>query len=154
MFSLSLVLGTAVGPFFGILLLNAFSITVLFTLCIILGIIGLLLSLFIKIDFETVKPSHNDSGHKGFSIHNFIAKEAVPVAIVMMLIGVTYAAILTYLQVFAEQRDLVNAASYFFIFYAIASLVTRPIAGRLMDNKMKMLWFIQHSLHRYYVLFV
>ena len=53
----------------------------------------------------------------------------------MMLVGVTYAAILTYLQVFAEQRDLVNAASYFFIFYAIASLVTRPIAGRLMDNK-------------------
>lgn len=135
LFSLSLVLGTAVGPFFGILLLNAFSITVLFTLCIILGIIGLLLSLFIKIDFETVKPSHNDSGHKGFSIHNFIAKEAVPVAIVMMLIGVTYAAILTYLQVFAEQRDLVNAASYFFIFYAIASLITRPVAGRMMDDK-------------------
>ncbi|AGZ25052.1 MULTISPECIES: MFS transporter [Staphylococcus] len=135
LFSLSLVLGTAVGPFFGILLLNAFSITVLFTLCIALGIIGLLLSLFIKIDFETVKPSHNASEPKGFSIHNFIAKEAVPVAFVMMLVGVTYAAILTYLQVFAEQRDLVNAASYFFIFYAIASLVTRPIAGRLMDNK-------------------
>ena len=45
LFSLSLVLGTAVGPFFGILLLNAFSITLLFTLCIVLGILGLILSL-------------------------------------------------------------------------------------------------------------
>lgn len=65
-------------------------------------------------------------------------KEAIPVAIVMMLIGVTYAAILTYLQAFAVERNLVTAASYFFIFYAVASLVTRPIAGRLMDDKMKM----------------
>ena len=55
----------------------------------------------------------------------------------MMLIGVTYAAILTYLQAFAVERNLVTAASYF-IFYAVASLVTRPIAGRLMDDKMKM----------------
>ena len=52
-----------------------------------------------------------------------------------MLIGVTYAAILTYLQAFAVERNLVTAASYFFIFYAVASLVTRPIAGRLMDDK-------------------
>ena len=56
----------------------------------------------------------------------------------MLLIGVTYAAILTYLQAFAVERDLVTSASYFFIFYAIASLITRPIAGRLMDDKTKM----------------
>ncbi len=135
LFSLSLVLGTAVGPFFGILLLNAFSITLLFTLCIMLGILGLFLSLFINIDFNTTNKEQNSTSSNGFSIHNFIAKEAVPVAIVMLLVGVTYAAILTYLQAFAEQRDLVSAASYFFIFYAVASLVTRPIAGRLMDSK-------------------
>lgn len=135
LFSLSLVLGTAVGPFFGILLLNAFSITLLFTLCIVLGILGLILSLFINIDFNPTNKEQNSTSSNGFSIHNFIAKEAVPVAIVMLLVGITYAAILTYLQAFAEQRDLVSAASYFFIFYAVASLVTRPIAGRLMDSK-------------------
>lgn len=135
LFSLSLVLGTAVGPFFGILLLNAFSITLLFTLCIVLGILGFFLSLFINIDFNPTNEEQNSTSSNGFSIHNFIAKEAVPVAIVMLLVGVTYAAILTYLQAFAEQRDLVSAASYFFIFYAVASLVTRPIAGRLMDSK-------------------
>ncbi|ATH62038.1 MFS family permease [Staphylococcus pasteuri] len=135
LFSLSLVLGTAVGPFFGILLLNTFSITLLFTLCIVLGILGLILSFFINIDFNPTNKEQNSTNSNGFSIHNFIAKEAVPVAIVMLLVGVTYAAILTYLQAFAEQRDLVSAASYFFIFYAVASLVTRPIAGRLMDSK-------------------
>jgi nitrate/nitrite transporter NarK len=38
-------------------------------------------------------------------------------------------------KAFAVERDLVTSASYFFIFYAIASLITRPIAGRLMDDK-------------------
>ena len=91
-----------------------------------------------KIDFKTVASKNDTSNRKAFSLGNFIAKEAIPVAIVMMLIGVTYAAILTYLQAFAVERNLVTAASYFFIFYAVASLVTRPIAGRLMDDKMKM----------------
>ena len=137
LFSLSLVLGTAIGPFFGMLLMNSFSIQILFMICVILGVLSGLLSLFIKIDFKTVASKNDTSNRKAFSL-NFIAKEAIPVAIVMMLIGVTYAAILTYLQAFAVERNLVTAASYFFIFYAVASLVTRPIAGRLMDDKMKM----------------
>lgn len=135
LFSLSLVLGTAIGPFFGMLLMNSFSIQILFMICVILGVLSGLLSLFIKIDFKTVASKNDTSNRKAFSLGNFIAKEAIPIAIVMMLIGVTYAAILTYLQAFAVERNLVTAASYFFIFYAVASLVTRPIAGRLMDDK-------------------
>lgn len=135
LFSLSLVLGTAIGPFFGMLLMNSFSIQILFMICVILGVLSGLLSLFIKIDFKTVASKNDTSNRKALSLGNFIAKEAIPVAIVMMLIGVTYAAILTYLQAFAVERNLVTAASYFFIFYAVASLVTRPIAGRLMDDK-------------------
>lgn len=135
LFSLSLVLGTAIGPFFGMLLMNSFSIQILFMICVILGVLSGLLALFIRIDFKTVTSKNDPSHRKGFSLGNFIAKEAIPVAIVMMLIGVTYAAILTYLQAFAVERNLVTAASYFFIFYAVASLVTRPIAGRLMDDK-------------------
>ena len=116
LFSLSLVLGSAIGPFFGILLLKSFSI---------------------KIDFNPTKNAidRKVAQASGFNIHNFIAKEAVPVAIVMMIIGLNYASILTFLKSFAEQRHLLEASSYFFIFYAIASLITRPIAGRMIDAK-------------------
>ena len=116
LFSLSLVLGTAIGPFFGMLLMNSFSIQILFMICVILGVLSGLLSLFIKIDFKTVASKNDTSNRKAFSLGNFIAKEAIPVAIVMMLIGVTYAAILTYLQAFAVERNLVTAASYFLYF--------------------------------------
>ena len=148
LFSLSLVLGSAIGPFFGILLLKSFSINLLFLICLILGIASLIVSVFIKIDFNPTKNAidRKVAQASGFNIHNFIAKEAVPVAIVMMIIGLNYASILTFLKSFAEQRHLLEASSYFFIFYAIASLITRPIAGRMIDAKMKMLWFIQHFL--------
>ncbi|UDI77702.1 MFS transporter [Staphylococcus taiwanensis] len=137
LFSLSLVLGTAIGPFFGILLMKSFSINLLFIICVILGVISLIISLFINIDFDSV---HNKTDQKiakasGISIHNFIAKEAVPVAVVMMIIGLNYASILTFLKFFAEQRHLIEASSYFFICYAVASLITRPIAGRLIDAR-------------------
>ncbi|MCD8915782.1 MFS transporter [Staphylococcus simulans] len=134
MFSLSLVLGTAVGPFFGLLLSNHFSIDVLFGLCLALGIIGLLLSFLIQINFETTsETTHTKS--KGFSLSQFIAKDAVPIAIVILITGVTYSSVLTFLKFFAEERNLVAVSSYFFIFYALTSLVTRPVTGRLMDNK-------------------
>lgn len=137
LFSLSLVLGTAIGPFLGMLLITKYAIDLLFIICVILGILGLIISLFIKVDFEVTnsKTETNVIDKPRFSIHQFIAKEAIPVAVIMLLIGVTYASILTYLQAFALERHLVTAASYFFICYAIASLITRPIAGRLMDDK-------------------
>ncbi|WP_412521630.1 MFS transporter [Staphylococcus simulans] len=134
MFSLSLVLGTAVGPFFGLLLSNRFSIDVLFTLCLVLGIIALILSFLINVNFETTKVTDSKST-KGFSLSQFIAKDAIPIAIVILVTGVAYSSILTFLKFFAEERNLVTVSSYFFIFYALTSLITRPITGRLMDNK-------------------
>lgn len=100
LFSLSLVLGTAIGPFFGILLLKSFSINLLFAICVVLGVISLIISLFIKLDFDAVlnKTDAKIAKASGFNIHNFIAKEAVPVSIVMMIIALNYASILTFLK--------------------------------------------------------
>lgn len=75
LFSLSLVLGTAIGPFFGMLLMNSFSIQILFMICVILGVLSGLLSLFIKIDFKTVASKNDTSNRKAFSLGNFIAKK-------------------------------------------------------------------------------
>ncbi|MCD8815480.1 MFS transporter [Staphylococcus arlettae] len=137
LFSLSLVIGAAIGPFFGLLLIDAFPISFLFTICLLCGIVSLLISLFINIQFDITQPAKTPSTtpKKAFDINNYIAKEAIPVAIIMMIAGLSYSSILTFLQFFAEEINLVTLSSYFFIFYAIASLITRPVAGRLMDDK-------------------
>ncbi|MCG7338274.1 MFS transporter [Staphylococcus sp. ACRSN] len=139
LFSLSLVIGAAIGPFFGLLLINSFPIKLLFLICLICGIVSFVISFFVNLKFEiTPEDSANttsSTNRKKFNISNYIAKEAVPVAIIMLISGLTYSSILTFLQFFAKEINLVSLASYFFIFYAIASLITRPIAGRLMDQK-------------------
>ncbi|UXU50554.1 MFS transporter [Staphylococcus arlettae] len=137
LFSLSLVIGAAIGPFFGLLLIDAFPISFLFTICLLCGIVSLLISFFINIQFDITQPAKTPSTtpKKAFDINNYIAKEAIPVAIIMMIAGLSYSSILTFLQFFAEEINLVTLSSYFFIFYAIASLITRPVAGRLMDDK-------------------
>lgn len=132
LFSLSMVLGAAVGPFLGLLLLQDFSIEVIFGLNLILSAISLIIALIMKVPFETVKLSKEE---KGFHISQFVTKEAIPIAIVVFVSGLTYSSILNFMNPFAAQRDLVTASSYFFIVYAIISIISRPICGRLMDNK-------------------
>ena len=53
MFSLSLVIGTAVGPFCGLFLSNLYPIEVLFGLCLACGIVSFVTSFFIKVEFDT-----------------------------------------------------------------------------------------------------
>ena len=137
LFSLSLVIGAAIGPFLGLLLINTFPIKMLFLICLVCGVVSLLISLFVNLQFklDTTDTTTQKTTSKKFNINNYIAKEAIPVAIIMLISGLTYSSILTFLQFFAQEINLVTISSYFFIFYAIASLITRPIAGRLMDQK-------------------
>ncbi|WP_400264044.1 MFS transporter [Staphylococcus nepalensis] len=137
LFSLSLVIGAAIGPFFGLLLINTFPIQLLFLLCLLCGIVSFIISFFIKlnIDLTSEVAMPQNAKNKKFDINHYIAKEALPVAIIMLLAGLSYSSILTFLQFFAQEINLVTISSYFFIFYAIASLVTRPVAGRMMDDK-------------------
>ena len=69
MFSLSLVLGTAIGPFFGLLLSSHYSIDVLFGLCLVFGIVSLILSFFININFETTPLTKTEGKKDSVSVN-------------------------------------------------------------------------------------
>ena len=58
------------------LLITKYAIDLLFIICVILGILGLIISLFIKVDFEVTnsKTETNVIDKPRFSIHQFIAK--------------------------------------------------------------------------------
>ena len=79
LFSLSLVLGTAIGPFFGMLLMNSFSIKILFIICVVLGVISGLLSLFIRINFKLLKLKMIQY-IKRFDFESLYCERSIPVA--------------------------------------------------------------------------
>jgi len=62
------------------------------------------------------------------------AKESILPSAIMLLFTITYGAILTFIALYAAQKS-VEGVGLFFTVYAVAMLVTRPLFGKLIDNK-------------------
>ncbi|RIL81009.1 MFS transporter, partial [Staphylococcus equorum] len=125
------VVGAAVGPFVGLLLSHIYPTVVLFVLCVIIAFIALFMSFTLHIDF-TVEPLRAED--KQFKLSQFVSIPALPIASVILVCGLGYDSVLSFIQIYAETLNLVTVASYYFIAYAIASVITRPIVGKIMDR--------------------
>ncbi|WP_353458553.1 MFS transporter [Staphylococcus coagulans] len=131
LFSLSLVIGAAVGPFLGLYLAHFYPTFVLFTFCLVITIAAFVIALFLKVKVE-IEPKHEV--HHKIHISQFISLPALPIAFVVLICGLGYASVLSFLQLYAEQIHLTEVASYYFICYAITSILTRPIVGHILDE--------------------
>lgn len=134
-YSLSAILATAIGPFIGILLLkieNGFQW--IFALNIVLSFICLFIYAVVKIDVSLPK-SASQTIEKSSLITKFIEPRALPISLVALLIGFSYSGVMSFLSFYAEEVNLVSAASYFFLIYAIVVILSRPFTGKLLDTK-------------------
>ena len=137
-FSMSTTLSTAIGPFIGLYMSQITSFQMIFTLCLVLGVISLIIALFVHVPKLAVVPKTTDTKAevtKGFKISNFIEPKALPIAFITMMIAFCYSSILSFINFYAIEINLVEVSSFFFIVYAVAVLLSRPFTGRLMDDK-------------------
>ncbi|QUG40262.1 MFS transporter [Psychrobacillus sp. INOP01] len=134
-FSLSAILATAIGPFIGILLMkmnNGF--TIMFTMNLVLSIICILFFAAVKLKLPPIKlPDKTEE--KSSILSQFIEPKAVPISFIALIIGFSYSGVMTFLSFYAESINLVSAASYFFLVYAIVIIFSRPFTGKLMDSR-------------------
>ncbi len=131
-FSMSTTLAMAIGPFIGVLMSKNANHFGIFLLCLILGLLSLVFILLSHI------PSLKEKGKaekRKLSMTQFMEPKAIPIAIVIMGISCCYAGVLSFINLYASEINLVEAASFFFLVYAIAILVSRPITGKLIDLK-------------------
>lgn len=133
-YSMSITLATAVGPFFGLFLSQHASFTTIFAFCLALGVISYIISLFVKIPVVK-KPAGKKTDKERLSLSSFIEPKALPIALVVLFVSLAYSSVLSFINFYAIDIDLVEAASVFFVVYAVAILVSRPFTGRLMDAK-------------------
>ena len=128
-FSLSMVVASAVGPFISFLLLEqiTFEMMLIYVGILMLGVV--LMIPLIKINNVTketaVKPDK----------FILIERHALRMLIPIFLMGLAYSSVLSFLNTYAIEINVVKAASFFFIVYAAAVLATRPFTGRLIDRK-------------------
>ncbi|MFC0300876.1 MFS transporter [Virgibacillus soli] len=137
-FSMSTVLATAIGPFLGIFLSQHTSFSFIFGFCLALGLFSLVVGLMVKSEpvlEQQPEIMPEDKVKKRFNLSNFIEFKALPIALVTVIASLGYAAVLSFLAFFAEEVHLQNAASFFFLVYAVAVLLSRPFTGKLMDMK-------------------
>lgn len=132
-FSMSATLSTAIGPFIGLFMSQHTSYPMIFTFCLVLGVMSLVIAFFLRVPEVEIPPATTEA--KGFKLSSFIEPKALPIAFVTLAIALCYSSVLSFITFYAIEVNLVEAASFFFLVYAIAVLVSRPFSGRLLDLK-------------------
>ncbi|TKH06027.1 MFS transporter [Peribacillus simplex] len=131
-FAMSTNLAMAFGPFIGLLITQHFSYSIIFYAASLFAAFSLVASLFMNVpEGEKV----GATPPKGFKISDYFEKRALPIAIFIGFAGFTYSSILSYLTSFAKEMDLMDAASFFFVVFAVFLLASRPFTGRMFDVK-------------------
>ncbi|CAK6478533.1 MFS transporter [Peribacillus simplex] len=132
-YSMSATLATAIGPFIGLFMAQHTSFQIIFSFCLALGVISLITAFFLYVPALKVTAKVTES--KGFKLSNFIEPKALPISIITLLLAFCYSSVLSFISFYAIEINLVNTASFFFVVYAVAVLLSRPFSGPLMDRK-------------------
>jgi predicted MFS family arabinose efflux permease len=139
-FSMSSSLSTAIGPFIGIYMMQHAQFELVFGLCCLLGVIAVVAAMTIKVP-ELNHQEHRQAQQPAGQLRSprflragLLEPRVIPICSVIFFCGLAYSGVLSYLSVYAVERNLNEAASFFFLVYAISILLSRPFSGRLMDN--------------------
>lgn len=134
--ALGSTLATAVGPALSLFVVGSFNYTVLFWIAFAASALGLVLAVFIR------KPATDSNGGEAeldrvkvrWSIKSVLHPAVVPIGVFMLIVGLCYAGVITYINGYSEERELITGASFFFVAYAVAMLIMRTFIGRIQDK--------------------
>lgn len=131
-FTLSTILALAAGPFLGIFLMQLFSFTYLFLLCLGFGIVSFIIAIFVKFpDHVTATASVS----KCLTLGAFLEFKVMPISIVIFLACFCYGNVQAFLSNHASNLGLENIASFYFFVYAGIVFITRPFTGKIIDGR-------------------
>lgn len=130
-FAMSNNIAVVAGPFIALTLLQSTTFASLFIVFTVLMIGGVLFSIFIKVPALGIQ--HQKSGKLSFD--DLFERKAISVALTGSLIAFSYSTVISFISVYAQQKNLIAAASYFFLVFAIVMLIARPFVGRMFDAK-------------------
>ncbi|NMC95651.1 MAG: MFS transporter [Syntrophorhabdus sp.] len=134
-YSMSQILATALGPYLGIVLSQRVDFKMIFL------IVSLVAAISFAISFVVSQPSYKPPKQvktktvKQFQISEFLEFRAIPISIIVLIVGFGYSVVLSFLSLYSRQLCLEEAASFFFLIYAIVVIFSRPFSGRLLDAR-------------------
>lgn len=131
-FTMSTNLSVVIGPFVGLLVVQHASYNILFYVMTACVLVGGIIALTIKTD-DLPKPEHKV--RFSFTFNDLFEKNALPIAGITAIFGLAYASVLSFISIYAQQKGLMDLASWFYAVFAAAMLLTRPTTGKLYDQR-------------------
>lgn len=128
-YGLSGNLALAFGPTLGLALAGFLSFQYLFIICGVLGLTSFLLAS--RIRYKKVEQLSEKTTTIKFDIYE---RSALKPAFLLFFITVTFGGIAAFLPLYAAQKDIAGIELYF-LFYALALMLTRTFAGQIYDKK-------------------
>lgn len=132
-YSMSAALATAIGPFTGLFMMQHTNFELIFLLCTLLSVVCFSVAFLVEVPALPILTT--STKEKKFSLADFVEPKALPIALVAFIVALCYSSVLSFINSYAIEINLVSTASFFFIVYAVAVLVSRPFTGQLLDIK-------------------
>ena len=129
-FALSTNLAMVVGPMVGLLIMEHFSSTALFTALSILAALSIVMSTM-RLPDAVILPQ---GARRRLSVQTFIERRALAPALIAGILFFAYGSVLTFIPLYTRSLGLSAETSLFYACYAGAILVTRPFVGRIFDR--------------------
>ncbi|GGZ02261.1 MULTISPECIES: MFS transporter [Shewanella] len=134
-FSMFVTLATAIGPFAGLYAYRDGDLSLNLMLSSVLLLIGCVLT-FMLVPPNSVLPATAAATKKrGFSLSSFFAVEALPLSAITFFVSIGFASLLSFISPYTSSKGLETGGKFFFIMYAIFTLLSRPLTGKLFDRK-------------------
>lgn len=122
----------AVGPLSALQLSQRFGFDAVFLMATCLAGLALLAALIIRLPEN--RPPGRIRDHLGLRPGEIIDPKAAPIALVMLIVGVAFSGINTFINGYSRSLGMVDSASAFFVLYASVVLLSRLCVGRLQDR--------------------
>ncbi|GGH37938.1 MFS transporter [Paenibacillus segetis] len=129
-FTLFMSLAMVFGPFIGLTFTSHFGYPFLFVSCLVFSVLSLVFGMMIRIPKMAIKKTEERT--KGW--RSYIEPKAIPISLSGFVLAFSYAAISTFISVYAKSLGIGPMASYFFMVFAALILISRPFTGRLFDR--------------------
>ncbi len=132
-FTLGVTIASAIGPFLALSFTNNPSVNIY--ICFGLTLLCVLMAFFIH------APEHHLTKYEIKDLHvisvdHFFSLPSLRISVIAMLGGICYSTVLSFLGAYTDHLGLRGfGTTFFFIFFAITSFVSRPLTGRLLDNR-------------------
>lgn len=135
-FSLSVTLGTAIGPMLGLFVVSGMDYQILFVLCTAVVAIGAIASFLVPDSkkSKTEKGEIKGVDKKPFDPRTILDPLTRKFSFFMLIMAVSYMPLNSFINNYAAELGMGYWAPFLFLVYAIGLVVTRPIAGKLFDK--------------------